>query len=149
VLAPSVARGGEGSCPAELGGAMSRRRQQDGYHLQRAAFDRTARPIDLAHLARQTLGDRSLEGEVLRMFDTQLGVYFSRVRASRDADELAMGLHTLRGASAGIGATLLADLARDAQAELAETGTIDEETLDDMAMAVAETSAYIARLLEE
>jgi len=128
---------------------MARRRQEDRYYPQGAAFDRTTRPIDLVHLARQTLGDRSLESEVLRMFDTQLGVYFSRVRASRDADELAMGLHTLRGASLGIGATLLAELARDAEAELAETGAVDEETLDDMAMAVAETSAYIARLLEE
>ena len=127
---------------------MARRRQEDGRHPHAAAQGRTTRPIDLVHLARQTLGDRSLENEVLRMFDTQLGVYFSRVRASRDPDELVMGLHTLRGASAGIGATLLAELARDAQAELEETGRLDEETLDDMAMAVAETSAYIARLLE-
>ena len=36
-----------------------------------------SRPIDLVHLARQTLGDRSLEQEVLRLFLTQMDVYMS------------------------------------------------------------------------
>lgn len=127
---------------------MGRRRQTDEGWTAAAAVGRNTHPIDLVHLARQTLGDRSLEQEVLRMFDTQLEVYFSRVRDTSDPDELVMGLHTLRGASMGIGATLLAGVVRDAEAELAETGRLDEETLQDMAMAVAETSAYITHLLE-
>lgn len=105
--------------------------------------DRTTRPIDLVHLARQTLGDRALEHEVLRMFVRQVTLYFERVRATRDADELAMGLHTLKGASVGIGAVNLAAVARSAEAELRETGAVDAETLDDMAMAVAEVCAYV------
>lgn len=110
--------------------------------------DRTNRPIDLVHLARQTLGDRALECEVLRMFDSQLSVYFARVRETRDPEALAMGLHTLRGASLGIGATVLVQAVREAETELAKTGQVQSETRDDMAIAVAETSTYIARLLE-
>lgn len=111
--------------------------------------DRTSRPIDLVHLARQTLGDKALECEVLRMFDRQVVLYFERVRASTDADELAMGLHTLKGASNGIGAVSLASIARAAEVELRETGAIDAETLDDLAMAVAEVSAYIQDIVPD
>ena len=39
------------------------------------ALQGASRPIDLVHLARQTLGDRSLEQEVLRLFLTQMEVY--------------------------------------------------------------------------
>ncbi|WP_404403183.1 Hpt domain-containing protein [Pelagibacterium halotolerans] len=109
--------------------------------------DRTSRPIDLVHLARQTLGDKALECEVLRMFDRQVNLYFERVRATTDPDELAMGLHTLKGASVGIGAVSLAGVARAAEVELRETGALDAETLDDMAMAVAEVSAYIQSIV--
>lgn len=104
-------------------------------------------PIDLGHLTRQTQGDRGLEIEVLRLFDAQLPVYFARIRETRDHAALAMGLHTLRSASLGVGATVLARMAGAAEEELARTGAVDAETLDDLEMAVAETSAYIGRLL--
>lgn len=110
-------------------------------------IDRTSRPIDLVHLARQTLGDRSLECEVLRMFERQVNLYFERVRETNDPHELAMGLHTLKGASLGVGAMALAEIVGGAEAEFARTGRIDAETLDDMAMAVSEVSAYIVDLI--
>ena len=45
------------------------------------------RPIDLVHLARTTLGDRSLEREVLQLFDRQSTLLIARMRyaASRAA----------------------------------------------------------------
>lgn len=111
--------------------------------------DRTSRPIDLVHLARQTLGDRSLQDEVLRMFDGQISHYFDRVRRTEDRHELSMGLHTLKGASAGVGAVALAELARLAEQQVRETGTVDPEMLDDIGMAVSEVSAYIQTLIQD
>ena len=36
--------------------------------------------IDLAHLARMTLGEKSLEAEVLALFDRQAGILLERMR---------------------------------------------------------------------
>lgn len=110
-------------------------------------IDRTNRPIDLVHLARQTLGDRSLETEVLWLFEKQVSLYFERVRNTTDPKEIAMGLHTLKGASVGVGAVVLAEQARAAEEEFSSTGGIDPETLDDLAMAVEEVCAYIRGLV--
>ncbi len=88
-----------------------------------------------------------LECEVLRLFEQQVRLYFDRVRTTTDREELAIGLHTLKGASAGVGAVVLADLAGSAEIEFRETGGLEEETLADMAMAVEEVCAYIARLV--
>ena len=40
------------------------------------------RPIDLVHLARTTLGDRSLEREVLQLFDRQSTLLIARMRTA-------------------------------------------------------------------
>lgn len=108
---------------------------------------RAGSPIDLVHLARQTLGDRALQLEILRLFDQQISIYFARVRNSDDDHEIAMGLHTLKGASLGVGAGSLADIAKAAEFEFARQGSLDPEILDDMEMAIAELSAYINMLI--
>ncbi len=54
------------------------------------------RPIDLAHLASQTMGDRTLECEILTLFGKQL----SQARASfakANADERKRLAHTIKG----------------------------------------------------
>ncbi len=83
------------------------------------------------------------------MFDKQINLYFERLRASKDAREITMGLHTLKGASRGVGAVPLAMLAKAAEKEFAQTGCLDAETLDDLAMAVAEVSAYIGSIVPD
>lgn len=120
-----------------------------GARLDSARIDRTSRPIDLVHLARQTMGDRGLECEVLRMFETQINLYFERLRATSDSYEITMGLHTLKGAARGIGAVPLAEQAAAAEVEFGETGRLDEETLADLGMAVAEVSGYIGSILTD
>ena len=117
--------------------------------LDTVRVDRTNRPLDLVHLARQTMGDRGLECEVLRMFERQVNLYFARVRATTDAHEMKMGLHTLKGASLGVGAMALAELVRGAEQEFSRDGMVDAETLDDMAIAVSEVSAYILSIVKD
>lgn len=57
--------------------------------------------IDLEHLSRMTLGERSLEREVLALFDRQAQILLQRMATPAAA---AAAAHTLRGSAAGIGA---------------------------------------------
>ncbi len=94
------------------------------------------RPIDLVHLARTTLGDRSLEREVLQLFD--------RMRAATPGGTVVLA-HTLKGSALGIGAWRVA---RAAEAvELAE-GAAAAPALEALAAATDEARALIADLLK-
>lgn len=105
------------------------------------------RPIDMIHLARQTLGDKGLELEVLRMFDDAASVYFGRIERSTTVEELLRNLHTLKGAASGIGATAVASLAATAERELREGAPVNPERIHDLEMAVAECRTWIEELL--
>jgi hypothetical protein len=105
------------------------------------------RPIDLVHLAKQTLGDSGLECEVLRMFDQFAIGTFARIERSTNAEELQAHLSSLRGAAAGIGAWTVVDLVETAETEIA-IGTVNPERIDDIEMALNEVSAFIADILE-
>jgi HPt (histidine-containing phosphotransfer) domain-containing protein len=79
------------------------------------------RPIDLAHLARQTLGNRELERDVLHLFCKQAERLLTRAE-DRDAD-LGEIAHTLVGSARGIGAFALAGVAERVEtASLAGAG---------------------------
>ena len=73
------------------------------------------RPIDLVHLARMTRGDRSLEREVLQLFDRQATLLIGRMRSS-GAPAVSAAAHVLTGSARGIGAW---PVARAAQAVMA------------------------------
>ena len=70
------------------------------------------RPIDMAHLARQTLDDRGLEQEVLGMFVQQIGAMRDDM-ARAGQDERRRLAHTLKGSARGVGAFALADCAAE------------------------------------
>jgi hypothetical protein len=107
------------------------------------------RPIDLVHLAKQTLGDRGLECEVLRMFDQIALSYLERLREAASPEQIKLSLHSLKGAAAGVGADVIASHARLAEAEFSRTGSVSEERVADLEMVVHETSAYIAELVRD
>jgi hypothetical protein len=75
-----------------------------------------ARPIDLAHLSRQTLGDRAVEEEVLSLFMHQTATVHDKIRAA-GAEERRRLAHGLRGAALGIGALAVAEAASAVEAE--------------------------------
>jgi len=107
----------------------------------------TARPIDLAHLARMTLGDLSLEREVLQLFERQAGMLLGRVRGG-SPPAIAAIAHTLKGSARGIGAKRVASAA---EAVEAASSAGDEAMLDDaiarLREAADEARAVIAELL--
>ncbi len=72
----------------------------------------TGRPIDMAHLARQTMGDRALEQEVLALFLQQaLGV--CRKMAAAGVGERLLMAHGLKGSARGVGAFAIAECATE------------------------------------
>lgn len=105
------------------------------------------RVIDLVFLAKQTLGDRGLEQEVLRIFERVVNTYMTGVKNAQSEAELKVNLHSLKGASAGIGAHGLADVARAAEEELRESGKLSSEAISDLEMMVEEVSVFIGELL--
>lgn len=104
-------------------------------------------PFDRVHLAKQCLGDEYLELEVLRLFDTTIAGYLARLRLASTVDDFTLVLHTLKGASAGVGAFALADLARNAEQQLRSGDPLLPEQIADIAIAVEEARAFIAELL--
>jgi HPt (histidine-containing phosphotransfer) domain-containing protein len=105
-----------------------------------------ASAIDRRHLSRMTFGDRSLQREVLQLFDRQAALLISRMRASAPPAVASLA-HTLKGSAAGIGAGSVARAA--VAAEIAsQTGTAEcSLAIDRLAVAVDEARAVIAQLL--
>jgi HPt (histidine-containing phosphotransfer) domain-containing protein len=101
----------------------------------------------LMHLAMQTLGDKGLEQEVLRLFDETSRVYMDRIDRSTSVDELMRHLHTLKSAAMGVGARAIAELARSTEDELKAGKPVDPERIEDLHMAIAECSEWIERVL--
>ncbi|WP_378950781.1 Hpt domain-containing protein [Mesorhizobium sp. ANAO-SY3R2] len=67
-----------------------------------------ARPVDLEHLARQTMDDREVEREVLDLFVHQALSVRDAIRSADLAERLSLA-HALKGAARGIGAFTVAD----------------------------------------
>lgn len=110
---------------------------------------RSTRPIDLVHLAKQCLGDEGLELEVLRLFDTTLVTYLARLKLATTFDELALNLHSIKGAAAGVGAGTVADLAKAMEEELRDSRPVSPERIADMELAIEEVRIFIARMLAD
>jgi len=100
-----------------------------------------ARPIDLVHLARQTMGDQDLETEVLTLFARQARQCLDRL-ANATAAERAGIAHRIKGAARGVGAIAVADAA-----EALEVVPADAASLARLAHAVTEAENFICGLM--
>jgi HPt (histidine-containing phosphotransfer) domain-containing protein len=101
-------------------------------------------PIDLAHLKRMTLGDVSLEREVLALFAGQ-SAGLIRALAGLPADAAALA-HTLKGSARAIGAVRVAEAAEWLETAIRDDDVVAEAlaTLHD---SVAEVQAAIDAIL--
>ena len=113
-----------------------------------AMVQEAAAAIDRGHLARMTFGDRSLEREVLQLFDRQAAMLIERIRASNPA-AIASLAHTLKGSAAGIGADAVACSAHAAEIAARRSPAECSLAIDRLAQAVDEARALIAVLLRE
>ena len=102
--------------------------------------------IDRAHLKQMTFGDRSLERELLELFDRQADMLLARMRAS-DAPVLATLAHTLKGSALGIGANEVARAATAAEAAAMGSTAQRAAALEQLAAAIDAARVEIAALL--
>ena len=101
-------------------------------------------PVDLVHLSRQSLGDRSLEQEILQLFRSQSKLYLNRLESASSTDERKLAAHTVVGSARGLGAW---KVAREAQKiELACNTKCD---VSDLRNAINEANDYIEALLSD
>jgi len=99
--------------------------------------------VDLAHLARMTLGEKGLEREVLELFQRQADMLLARMAVEEPRMVRAFA-HTLAGSASGIGAWKVAEAATALERAAAVPGTGALATLlDHLAAAVAEVHAAI------
>jgi HPt (histidine-containing phosphotransfer) domain-containing protein len=106
------------------------------------------RPIDLEHLSRMTLGEASLEREVLQLFGRQAEMLVTRMQTAAPA-VVAAAAHTLKGSARGIGAWHVADAAE--KVELATTAAEPEirAAVARVCTALDEVSGAISDLLRK
>lgn len=104
-----------------------------------------SRPIDLVHLSKYTLGNRSLENEILALFRSQADVYLARLDTAGDDKEWKNAAHSLKGSARGLGAWALATLAEEAEkTALAARTDIMAQIRD----AIAAVNAFIDSVAE-
>ncbi|RWC64428.1 Hpt domain-containing protein [Mesorhizobium sp.] len=101
---------------------------------------RRSRPVDLAHLARQTMGDRSLEQEVLALFVQQALSVRDRIVDADIKDRLLLA-HGLKGSARGVGAFAIADCVTEI-----ERRPEDSQTLKRLGTLIDEVRDFIAAI---
>ncbi|TCL73513.1 Hpt domain-containing protein [Rhizobium sp. BK251] len=100
-----------------------------------------ARPIDLVHLAKQTMGDKALEMEVLQIFARQARACLQEI-ASGDAEKMKAAAHLLKGAARAVGAFKAADAA----SALEEATKADAAAIAAVGAAVIEAENFVLKL---
>lgn len=98
------------------------------------------RPIDLVHLAKQTMGDKVLEIEVLQMFARQARTCLQEI-GSGNGDAAKAGAHRLKGAASAVGAFKVAEAA-----EAFEALPQDAARMVSVGSAVVEAENFILKL---
>ena len=117
---------------------------------------RRGRPIDLVHLSRQTFGDKRLETELLRLFVRQSEQILASLESAGlepvEAPPACGLLHLLLGSARAVGATAVAAIAGELEAERRQAGGPEEPLPEPdrvrLREAVLRTNGFIAGLLE-
>lgn len=110
---------------------------------------RPGRPVDLVHLARQTLGDRALECEILQLFRRQSISSLVKLNEADSHEAWCAAAHSLKGSAGAIGAWPVAALAEKAEVlSAADFDTHRTEVLGELDRAIQSTNAYILSLFD-
>lgn len=107
-------------------------------------------PLDHAHLARYTLGDKDLEIEILDLFLGEAPRTLGQLkelaaRVPTDVKGWVAGCHTLKGSARAVGAVAVAAAAERAEKEGALSPPGLEAHVDAMSGALDEVTVYISR----
>lgn len=100
----------------------------------------TSKPIDFVHLARQTMGEKDLEIEVLQLFTRNARTLLHELSVANDIEMKAIA-HRLKGSADAVGAFNVS-----AAAEAVENGSRDSASLAKVASSVIEAENFILKL---
>ncbi len=103
-------------------------------------------PIDLVHLAHQSLGDSELETELLRLFAAQAEQILNGLRRSGERQEVLDLAHRLKGSARAIGAGPVARAAERCEAAARHDG-LPAGCLAELAQAIEQARAAIRLLV--
>ena len=103
--------------------------------------------IDDRHLRAMTLGDQSLEREVLQVFARQITLMLRRIERAEPA-LAAAAAHTLKGSALGLGAWRVADAAERVEQAAAGSGNFDDAVAE-LDVAASEVSYAIDVRLQD
>jgi HPt (histidine-containing phosphotransfer) domain-containing protein len=119
----------------------------NGQHsaMESGARVQKASPIDLVHLARQTMGDRELEKELLALFDRQAAQIADRLRNAENGTASADLAHKLKGSARAVGAGAVAAAAENYE-HGARAGLLRQTDADRLVSAVAEARDFLQEL---
>jgi HPt (histidine-containing phosphotransfer) domain-containing protein len=106
---------------------------------------RAETPIDLVHLARQTLGDRELEAELLALFDRQAARIADRLKTPVAGTASADLAHKLKGSARAVGANAVA-IAADHYEHAARAGVVSQIDADRLVAATAAARAFLREM---
>ena len=101
--------------------------------------------LDRTHLSRMTFNDRSLEQEVLQLFERQAELLMARMRKSAPA-AIATLAHTLKGSAVVIGAGRVAQAAAATEQTAGRAPNDCCGAIDQLAQAVDEVRTEIAAM---
>lgn len=99
-----------------------------------------SKPIDFAHLSRQTMGDKDLEIEILQLFTRNARTLLHDL-ATADEDQIKAIAHRLKGSADAVGA-----FGVSAAAEAVENDSKDSAALAKVAVSVVEAENFILKL---
>jgi HPt (histidine-containing phosphotransfer) domain-containing protein len=99
-----------------------------------------SRPVDLVHLANQTMGDKNLENEVLQMFTRQARRALADIAGAEPA-AVAAAAHRLKGAAGAVGAFRVS-----AAAQRLEDNANDAALQASVSAAIVEAENFILKL---
>lgn len=114
------------------------------------ATEATVIVIDRAHLGRFTMGNLSLEAEVLSLFIEQAPVYLERLKTASTQKDWFAAAHTLKGSARAVGARQVADLTEAAERLRIDTcGPRRAEAVRSIADALDRAARTIAAITDE
>jgi HPt (histidine-containing phosphotransfer) domain-containing protein len=110
-----------------------------------AAAPEPDRPVDLAHLARQTMGNADLEREVLHLFVRQSEKVMPRLREA-GADRAGLA-HVLLGSARGIGARRVAAAAERLEDIARREPAAGDVEIEELFRAIEDANRFIRSLV--
>lgn len=102
-------------------------------------------PVDIQHLEKYVFGDRALLDEILTIYIDQALMLLGRFDASSDDEFWRSTAHTLKGASRGVGAWAVGDLAEKAEELVGADRTAERQTIIDQLRDAGHAAIEFAR----